>query len=133
MPVLDTTVFIDLSRRGAKQYRVSALGLLLKLPTAAMTTRFNIAELLLGIELAKDPIAERRQIDDALAGVTVLEFDEAAALQYAKISAHLRRIGRPVADMDRLIASVALANSEAIVTRNPKHFADVPGLVLHTY
>ena len=132
MACLDTTVFIDLSRSRSK-HRAGIISLLADLPASAVTTRFNVAELLLGVELAREPIAERQQVDDALAGILILEFDEAAALQYAKISAYVRRLGRPVADMDRLIAAVVLANAEVLVTRNPKHFADIPGLVIMSY
>jgi predicted nucleic acid-binding protein len=42
-------------------------------------------------------------------------------------------IGRPAGDMDTLIAAIALAHGQRLVTRNPKHFADVPGLIVESY
>jgi predicted nucleic acid-binding protein len=35
--------------------------------------------------------------------------------------------------MDVLIAAVAMANGQELITRNPRHFADIPGLVVATY
>jgi len=35
--------------------------------------------------------------------------------------------------MDLVIASVALANGHSVVTRNIRHFAGLPGLVVHSY
>jgi predicted nucleic acid-binding protein len=34
---------------------------------------------------------------------------------------------------DVLIASVALANDEPLLTRNPHHFSDIPDLVVESY
>jgi len=133
---LDTTVFIDLMGRSGKAIKARA-------QTAAdahadplrphTTTRFNLAELLAGVEGSTDPVAERRRVDAALEQVLLLEFDDPATLQFAKIDNFLHRIGRPKADMDMLIAAVAMANGEALLTRNARDFADIPGLVVLTY
>jgi predicted nucleic acid-binding protein len=92
-----------------------------------------VAELLVGVELATDPIAERRRVDEALEDITILEFEESAALRYAKFTAHLRRIGRLGGAMDVFVASVAGGSGMALLTRNPRHFQDIPGLVIESY
>ena len=53
--------------------------------------------------------------------------------RFATIAAHLTRIGRPAGDMDTLIAAVALANDQTLITRNPRHFADIPGFPTESY
>src|SRR5438067_1261400 len=90
MPAFDTTFFLDRLGRGGKRARDRVEAFALALPPQAgfLTTRFTVAELLAGVEGASDPISERRRIGDLLDGITVLDFDEAATLSYAKIYAH---------------------------------------------
>jgi tRNA(fMet)-specific endonuclease VapC len=92
-----------------------------------------VAELRVGIEQATDRVAEEARVRRALASVTVLELDEAAAEYFGRLRAHLYSLGRPVGDMDTLIAAVCLARGQSLVTRNPRHFLDVPGLLLESY
>lgn len=91
-------------------------------------TSVNKAELLAGLALMPD--GKRKQ---ALAEVIsaffderlitpVLAFDEAAALQYARIFAQRRKSGRPIAEMDCQIAAIALTHGHAVATRNVYHF-----------
>jgi len=68
-----------------------------------------------------------RQLSERLlAGMLVVPFDVAAAYQFdlLRIAARRRRIGRA----DLLIASIALANSATLVTRNIRHFQQIPNL-----
>jgi predicted nucleic acid-binding protein len=97
------------------------------------TTRLNVAELYVGVERAPDRAAELRRVEAVLDGLPVLEFDEAGARRFAVVLSRLYRKGRPIGDMDTLIASVALTHGQSIVTRNPKHFVDVPDLVVQQY
>jgi tRNA(fMet)-specific endonuclease VapC len=54
------------------------------------------------------------------------DIDDAAAQQFAKLLTNpkLRKIGRA----DMLIAAIALSTGYSLVTRNVKHFRNVPGL-----
>ncbi len=45
----------------------------------------------------------------------------------------LERKGEPIGEMDALIASVALAHNERIVTKNVKHFGRVEGLEIESW
>lgn len=64
--------------------------------------------------------------DDLLAQLFVLPFDGLAATYFdrLRIQSSLRKIGRA----DLLIASIALAQRATLVTRNVRHFRQVPGL-----
>jgi tRNA(fMet)-specific endonuclease VapC len=55
-----------------------------------------------------------------------LKFDAAAAKEFDTLrqSRKLKRIGR----VDLLIASITLANDATLVTRNLRHFRQVPNL-----
>jgi predicted nucleic acid-binding protein len=59
--------------------------------------------------------------------------DERFASVYASLLASLRGGGRPIATMDMLIATAAVVDDAAIVTRNGKHFSRVPGLQIRAY
>jgi predicted nucleic acid-binding protein len=98
-----------------------------------VTSRINEAEFRVGPELSREPAQELVRVERVLGGVVILEFDAQAALRYARIKAHLLRRGRPAGDCDMLIAAVAIANGQLLLTRNPKHFVDVPGLELSSY
>ena len=65
-------------------------------------------------------------LDEFLQDIPVLPFDEAAARVYALLP--FRR-----ASYDRLIAAHALSQSLMVVTRNVRHFADVPGLKVENW
>lgn len=61
-----------------------------------------------------------------LAKYTVIPLDDAAGVAFDRLTTDrkLRKIGRA----DLLIASIALANRATLVTRNLRHFRQVPGL-----
>ena len=64
--------------------------------------------------------------DHELATLTIVPVDSVAAGEFDKLRANkkLKNIGR----RDLLIACIALARQATIVTRNTKHFRQVPGL-----
>ena len=66
--------------------------------------------------------------EELLAQILVVPFSEAAADQFDRLRAitKLRKIGRT----DLLIASIALAHRATLVTRNLRHFKQVPGLTV---
>ena len=136
MACADTTLLIDLSgragaslrRRAAKKLReIQAQGGVLS------TTRFNVAELYVGVHKARDRQAEEQRVQIVLAGFEVIEFGDRAAHQFAQITARLHAQGRPVGDMDVLIAATAMAAGERLITRDGRHFANIPGLVVEEY
>lgn len=136
MPFLDTTVFLDLTSRRNKSRQEAAREAIRQHKSSdfiLVTSRFNVAELLVGIELCDDPIAERRRIDEALENVVILDFDEACALRYAKIAAKLKKTGKPSGVMDVLIASVALGTDQPLLTRNARHFSNITELAVIAY
>ena len=136
MALLDTTVFVDLEGRGGKRRKAEAQEMLrqiMQTGESLVTSRVNLAELYVGLELSDDPLEERAAIANYLAWVAVLELDDAAARQFGRIRAELQRRGKLIGDLDLLIAGVALANGEAVVTRNHDHFSSVPGLKVIDY
>ena len=136
MALLDTTVYVDLRGRGGAARRAQAeeiMRRLLQEGDTLVTSRVNVAEIYIGVELSDDRQKEQKALDDYLAWIALLELDDAAAKRFGRIRAELQKSGRLVGDMDILIGAIALANGHAVVTRNAAHFANMPGLTVISY
>jgi len=137
MACLDTTVLVDLIRSNL-QLKHRALDKIRQLSAGGqtiVTTRFNLAELYLGVELSDNPQRNYRQVNEIFDYLDlILEFNDYSAKSFGSIAAHLRRIGRPAGDLDMLIAATSLAAGHALlVTRNPSDFSGVPDLGVEGY
>jgi tRNA(fMet)-specific endonuclease VapC len=135
MAALDTNVLIDLGDPRRHGYKTAAALVrnVTRQGESVCTTRINIAELRVGLERAADRAREEHRFETATSSLVVLELDEVAAEHFGKITAFLFGLGRPVGDMDALIAAICLAHNQKLITRNRKHFSDVPGLVVEGY
>ena len=136
MACLDTTFLIDLSRRhGGRRARArKKLKELVASGEQFSTTRFAVAELYVGVFRSRDRERERKAVRTVLTGLEILEFDAAAARAFGHLTARLQELGRPVGDMDVLIAATALTGGERVlVTRNPTHYESIPGITVAEY
>ena len=64
---------------------------------------------------------------------TIAPWDDDAARTYAKVRTALDAKGKPIGNIDVLIASHALARDATLVTNNTKHFSQVSGLHLENW
>jgi tRNA(fMet)-specific endonuclease VapC len=101
--------------------------LLRQRPSEIAVSALAVAELRFGAERKKSKRLHRL-IDAFCGGVTVLPFDEPAATRFGVVGAALAAKGRPIGQIDTLIAAQALAGSLTLVTHNLRHFSRVPGL-----
>jgi len=134
--LLDTTVLIDLGRQSqnAAHHRArTAVQRLLSAGEMLFTSRINEAEFRVGPKMSRDRQTEIARVERVLAGLVILEFGAGAALRYAVIKAAMLQRGRPTGDCDTLIAAVALANGQSLLTRNARHFAHIVGLTVESY
>lgn len=60
-------------------------------------------------------------------------WDDAAAQAYAKIRAAVEAKGKPIGNLDLLIAAHAVSRGAILVTNNTRHFSQVPGLRLENW
>ncbi len=88
----------------------------------------TLAELEVGVAKAARSAEQRRQVDEFLTEVTVLDFDRKAALHYGEIRADLEKKGKTIGPLDLLIAAHARSLAATIVTANLREFKRVPGL-----
>ena len=136
MACLDTTILIDLLARGGRRVRQRARHRITQLEQEGeyrTTTRFNVVELYVGVYRSRDRDTERALVDDLCAGITILEAEAPTAMLFAQITAHLQAVGRTVGDMDVLIAAGAMVNRKRLITRNMRHFTDIPNLEVEEY
>ncbi len=74
-----------------------------------------------------------RLVEEFLGRLDVFDWGNDASRHYARIRAVLEKRGRPLGNMDLLIAAHALERGAVLVTGNVKHFGMVPGIKLETW
>ena len=126
MYLLDTNACLDFldARSLAVAKRIEA-----NVGALAIST-ITAAELLVGPKTSEDPKGDARKLDAFIASVHVVPFDLETARVYGNI---IREIGVERTSFDRLIGVHAVALGFTLVTRNRKHFADVPGLRIENW
>jgi tRNA(fMet)-specific endonuclease VapC len=87
-----------------------------------------LGELATGAEMGKRKAATLAAVRELTANMTLLPFDEEAAMTYASIRAALERKGAIIGNMDMLIAAQAVSAGLVLVTDNLREFRRVPGL-----
>jgi tRNA(fMet)-specific endonuclease VapC len=92
------------------------------------TTTITAFELLSGARTAK----EVEVVEDLLAGVALIPFDERASRSAAFCRRELEKQGSAIGMGDYLIAGVCISRGAPLLTRNRKHFERVPDLLLLT-
>lgn len=126
MYVLDTNVCIDFldGRSVALSKRMEAnFG---RLTISAITA----AELSVGNKSSKDPAGDARKVDKFIVNVDIADFVLADARLYGEV---IRDIGVMRKSFDRLIGVQAVRLGLTLVTRDARHFADVPGLNIENW
>ena len=62
-----------------------------------------------------------------------IPYDYKIARKTAEIIAYLKREGKIIGLADMIIATTALVNELKLMTRNLKHFSQIPNLKIETY
>lgn len=135
MACLDTTFLIDLLGKSSER-RQRAVGKIRELAERGeelATTRFNLAELYVGVARSRHPEEEENAIRICLSEFAILDFNDAAARLFGSITGFLQQIGKPAGDMDVLIAATAMVHGHSLITRNPRHFRHIPSLTVEDY
>lgn len=102
-------------------------------PSEQFTTAITMGELLYGAA-RRDSKKLSAQVRDLLQGaIAILPFDDSAATVYGQLRAHLESGGKPLAEPDLRIASIALSHDLTVVTANTRHFARVPDLSVENW
>jgi tRNA(fMet)-specific endonuclease VapC len=88
----------------------------------------TLLELRQGAEGSQQPDAAHARLNAFVAPLGILPFEEKDALTGARLRAALFRRGRPIGDLDSLIAAQAVTRDLILVTNNLREFSRIPGL-----
>lgn len=88
----------------------------------------TVAELRLWTLIRRWGPARREGMESLLARFVVLPYDSLMAQARAEVTAHRRRLGRPIDCGDAWIAACAVRHDATLLTHNAKDYAEVPGL-----
>ena len=91
-------------------------------------SRINYTELIYGAYNSARVKQNLKIIEPFLENFKVLEFDKSSSLIFAKEKARLKKQGNIIADMDLMIASIAMNNDCFLLTNNLKHFERIQDL-----
>lgn len=125
MFVLDTNVLSEAMK--AAPAPAVARWMLREPRSFLFTTAACEAELLLGIALKQEGRRKSeletsaRRVLGLFAG-KILPFDSSAAIEFARIAADRRKLGRPIEHFDAQIATIALAQGMRLVNRDVSDF-----------
>jgi len=130
MVCFDTTFLVALVRRdpqAEKRLEEYVAG-----ETKMSTTPITACELFKGAYRSgrKESIAKVRK---ALTFLEVLDFSIEACERFGRLVNELRAKGISIGDLDTMIASIALAHGESLLTSDREHFERVPGLTVETW
>jgi tRNA(fMet)-specific endonuclease VapC len=92
-----------------------------------------VGELFFGVENSASRDANLQRLIRALSGIRCWPFDRPAAEKYGWIAAELKRIGRPMQQIDIQIAAVALSLGKCIVVSADSDLSAVPGLTVENW
>ena len=128
--MLDTNMCIYLIKRQPKEA-------LLRLKSAAASgvclSSITVCELEYGVKKSKQVEQNAVSLMRFLTGFGLVPFDDSSARHYGEIRAALEAVGKPIGNMDMLIAAHARALGLVLVTNNEREFSRVEGLLLENW
>jgi tRNA(fMet)-specific endonuclease VapC len=93
----------------------------------------TLAELEFGVANSNRPSETMTRLYEFLVPFTIIDFNMDSARYYGKIRKELKDLGQPIGPMDLLIAAIALAHNQTLVTNNVKKFEKVTELKIENW
>jgi tRNA(fMet)-specific endonuclease VapC len=92
-----------------------------------------LGELWAGIEGSDRREENLRRLRHGLSRLLLWPYDEAAAIEYGRVFTELKRMGRPMQQVDIQIAAIAFALGNCTVVSADSDLAAVPGLTVENW
>ena len=102
-------------------------------PQDMCISSITLAELEYGVCKSSRPEKNKLALMMFLSEITVLPFDDDAAIEYGSIRSELERNGIPIGPNDLLIAAHARSLKLTIITNNTREFDRVNGLTVENW
>ena len=93
----------------------------------------TLAELIFGVENSKRRDDNLSHVLDFVGNVSVVSFDDKAAMEYGIVRVLLQKAGTPIGPNDTLIAAHTLSCDATLVSNNTKEFSRVERLRLENW
>jgi len=93
----------------------------------------TIFELWVGLSLCRKPREEREKITKVLESLPGVALDFPSAAAGGIIYGDSEKAGLMIDPEDAMIAGIAKARNEKVITRNVKHFSGIEGVTIETY
>ena len=106
-----------------KQFDVGEIGV----------STITVSELQYGVAKSKNRSLNEQRIEEFLAPLEILPYDEIAAGIYGDIRLQLEKSGVPIGPLDLLIAAQALSRKSVLITNNEKEFKRVNNLKVENW
>lgn len=92
-----------------------------------------LGELIAGIQYSANPERNMAVLWRETTHLTLWPFDRAAAVEFGRIHAQLRRSGRPIQTPDIQIAAIATSLGKCTIVSKDSDFKAIPGLLLEDW
>jgi tRNA(fMet)-specific endonuclease VapC len=92
-----------------------------------------LGELWSGVEGSESRDKNLKRLRHGLSRLTVWPYDEAAAAEFGRIFAELKRLGRPIQQVDMQVAAIAFTLGDCIVVSCDGDMKEVPGLPVENW
>ena len=93
----------------------------------------TVSELHYGISKSRHQKKNQLRLEEFLAPLEILDYDEEAAGAYGDIRFQLEKLGRPIGPLDLLIAAQAASRGLILVTNNDKEFNRIKNLIVENW
>ncbi|MFH0836948.1 MAG: PIN domain-containing protein [Candidatus Aenigmatarchaeota archaeon] len=129
--IVDTTFVIDIMRKDEKA--LFRLKQLVSRGEPQIITAPTLFELYSGIMQSNKPDVEKQKVLQMLSNLIIWHFDAESAKKSGEIDGGLCREGKKIDPIDSMIAGIAIAKGERLLTRNIKDFSKIVELDIETY
>ncbi|MEK6826070.1 MAG: type II toxin-antitoxin system VapC family toxin [Nanoarchaeota archaeon] len=125
---LDTNILVDILRSNK-----DTVNLIKNIEESNIlaTTYINLFELYYGAALSENRKLNFMEVEKLISTLDLLNLSEQSTKLAGTILVTLKNKGQTVDFRDLLIASIAIANNFMLLTKNKKHFENIPGLKLY--
>ncbi len=131
MVIIDTDILVGFLRGNSEA--IEKIKEIENSNTKLFTTSINSYEVYKGAYLSSNSTKNLFQVMKLLQNITIIDFDSDASQISAKIHVYLKNKGLPIDLMDQMIASIVISKNEILITRNKKHYKNIPNLKLEIW
>ncbi len=130
--IFDTSFLVDLLRGKDSEALLKSKEIESSFEEALVPT-IVLLELWRGVFLSQNVSRKTDEIRNLIKSCTLIQFTEEDAFYAAKIESELRLSGKIIDLEDIMIAGMARARKQKILTRNVEHFERISGIEIEMY